>query len=167
MFVSPAIRKVHEGVASRHDMYALFNRHNQSPFDENRMNGTRYVGEWFEISEADHDRMFEILPPLFYRGDMFAMREFLVASVTSVFFALTIDDRTRWFHGYCDLSNRPSWPSPRHRLAPSPGSSTRWMGSNTSARATGIVWLTPGAVSARTRRVWEKASRSKPSSDSS
>jgi hypothetical protein len=48
MFVSPAIRKVFEGVASRHEMYALFNRHSQSPFDDDRMNGTRYVGEWFE-----------------------------------------------------------------------------------------------------------------------
>ncbi len=112
MFVSPAIRpahrKVFEGVASRHEMYALFNRHSQSPFDDDRMNGTRYVGEWFEISEADHDHMFEILPPLFYRGDRFAMREFLAASVTSFFFALTIDDRSRWFHGYCDLDDRQS-----------------------------------------------------------
>lgn len=89
-------------------MYALFNRHAQAPFDDNRINGTRYTGEWFEISEADHEHMFEILPPLFYRGDMFAMREFLAASVTSVFFALTIDDRSRWFHGYCDLSDRQS-----------------------------------------------------------
>lgn len=88
MFVSPPIRpahrKVFEGVASRHEMYALFNRHAQAPFDDNRMNGTHYVGEWFEITEADHDHMFEILPPLFYRGDMFAMREFLAASVTDV-----------------------------------------------------------------------------------
>ncbi|NKM57778.1 DUF1419 domain-containing protein [Rhizobium anhuiense] len=108
MLLSPAHRKVFEGVASRHEMYALFNRHSQAPFDDDRMNGTRYVGEWFEISEADHDHMFEILPPLFYRGDMFAMREFLAASVTSVFFALTIDDRWRWFHGYCDLGDRQS-----------------------------------------------------------
>ena len=108
MFNPPTIRKVFEGVASRHEMYALFNRHSQSPFDDDRMHGTRYVGEWFEISEADHDHMFEILPPLFYRGDMFAMREFLAASVTSVFFALSIDDRSRWFHGYCDLGDRQS-----------------------------------------------------------
>lgn len=108
MFPAPAIRKVYEGVASRHEMYALFNRHAQAPFDDDRIAGTRYIGEWFEISEADHDHMFEILPPLFYRGDMFAMREFLAASVTSVFFALRIDDRTRWFHSYCDLGDRPS-----------------------------------------------------------
>ncbi|MCF1465243.1 DUF1419 domain-containing protein, partial [Agrobacterium vitis] len=108
MFNPPTICKVFEGVASRHEMYALFNRHSQAPFDDNRMNGTLYVGEWFEITEVDHDYMFEILPPLFYRGDMFAMREFLAASVTSVFFALTIDDRSRWFHGYCDLGDRQS-----------------------------------------------------------
>ncbi len=108
MFPAPAIRKVYEGVASRHEMYALFNRHAQAPFDDDRIAGTRYIGEWFEISEVDHDHMFEILPPLFYRGDMFAMREFLAASVASVFFALRIDDRTRWFHSYCDLSDRPS-----------------------------------------------------------
>lgn len=108
MFSPPAIRKVFEGVASRREMYALFNRHGQAPFDDDRIAGTRYIGEWFEISEADHDHMFEILPPLFYRGDMFAMREFLAASVTSVFFALRIDDRTRWFHSYCDLGDRQS-----------------------------------------------------------
>lgn len=108
MFPSPVIRKVFEGVASRHDMYALFNRHAQAPFDDDRIAGTHYIGEWFEICEADHDHMFEILPPLFYRGDMFAVREFLAASVTSVFFALWIDDRTRWFHSYCDLGDRAS-----------------------------------------------------------
>lgn len=106
MLNPPAIRKVFEGVASRHEMYALFNRHSQSPFDKDRLSGRRYIGEWFEISEADHDHMFEILTPLFYRGDMFAMREFLAASVTSVFFALHIDDRSRWSHTYCDLSDK-------------------------------------------------------------
>jgi hypothetical protein len=41
--------------------------------------------------------MVEILAPLFYRGDMFAMRAFLAASLTRVLFNLKIDDRTRWF----------------------------------------------------------------------
>ncbi len=49
--------------------------------------------------------MFEILPPLWIRGSMFAMREFLTGSVTSVFFALRIDGNIRYFHGYCDLSD--------------------------------------------------------------
>lgn len=104
----PTFRKVLEGVASRRDMYTLFNRHSEAPFDDDRASGRRHVGEWFEISEADHDYMFEILPPLFIRGDTFAMREFLAASVTSVFLALKIDGRFRWFHGYCDLADRGS-----------------------------------------------------------
>jgi hypothetical protein len=57
---------------------------------------------------VDHDHMFEILPPLWMRGEMFALREFLTDSVTSVFFALAIDGEVRHFHGYCDLSDKPS-----------------------------------------------------------
>ncbi|SDN38271.1 DUF1419 domain-containing protein [Ensifer sp. YR511] len=97
-------RKIFEGVACRHEFYALLSRHNQSPFDEERLSGRRYAGEWFEVTEEDHDRMFEILPPLFMRGDHFAMREFLAQSITSVFFTLKIDGRFRWFHAYGDLA---------------------------------------------------------------
>ncbi|MNR64351.1 hypothetical protein D3C85_1869730 [compost metagenome] len=39
------------------------------------------------------------------RGPIFALREFLTGSVTSVFFALRIDGKPRFFHGYCDLSD--------------------------------------------------------------
>jgi hypothetical protein len=39
---------------------------------------------------------------------MFAMREFMTGNVTSVFFALWIDGRKRFFHSYCDLSDRAS-----------------------------------------------------------
>jgi hypothetical protein len=106
--IHPEHRKIFEGVASRQQMYSFFNRHSQAPFDEERITGRCYAGEWFEIAEGDHDRMFEILPPLFYRGDLFAMREFVAGNVTSVFFALCINGRTRWFHGYCDLSDRQS-----------------------------------------------------------
>ncbi|WP_367882559.1 DUF1419 domain-containing protein [Rhizobium sp. WYJ-E13] len=105
----PPFRKVLEGVASRQQMYALFNRHSQAPFDENRIAGAYYAGEWFEVAERDHDRMFAILPPLFWRGDMFAMREFIGESITSVFFTLWIGGRQRWFHGYCDLAERHPW----------------------------------------------------------
>jgi hypothetical protein len=98
-------RKIFEGVAARQQMYALFNRHAQAPADEHRISGSRYCGEWFEVSEGDHDRMFEILPPLFFRGDLFALREFIAARVTSVFFALRLSGGLRHFHGYCDLSN--------------------------------------------------------------
>ena len=102
---SPAIRKVFQGVASRQQMFRMFDRHAQRP---NRWDGDAaplYAGEWFEITEAEHDYMFEILPPLWIRGAMFAMREFLTGSVTSVFFALRIDGVIRHFHGYCDLSD--------------------------------------------------------------
>jgi hypothetical protein len=57
---------------------------------------------------AEHDYMFDILPPLWMRGEMFAMREFLTGSVTSVFFTLRIDGRIRYFHAYCDLADKGS-----------------------------------------------------------
>ncbi|AGB73272.1 MULTISPECIES: DUF1419 domain-containing protein [Rhizobium] len=105
---SPAIRKVFQGVASRPQMFRMFDRHLQR---SNRWEDDAtplYAGEWFEIGEAEHDYMFEILPPLWIRGSMFAMREFLTGSVTSVFFALRIDEAIRYFHGYCDLSDKAS-----------------------------------------------------------
>lgn len=98
-----AIRKVYQGTADRHQMFRMFDRHAQRP---NRFEGDAsalYAGEWFEITEREHDYMFEILPPLWIRGSMFAMREFLTGSVTSVFFALRIDGVIRYFHGYCYL----------------------------------------------------------------
>jgi hypothetical protein len=98
-------RKIFEGVASRPEFYAMMNRHAQAPFEEARLSGRLYAGEWFEITDTDHDRMFDILPPLFMRGDHFAMREFQAGQVTSVFFNLKIDDCFRWFHSYCDLSD--------------------------------------------------------------
>ena len=77
-----AIRKVYQGTADRHQMFRMFDRHAQRP---NRFEGNAsslYAGEWFEITEREHDYMFEILPPLWIRGSMFAMREFLTGSVT-------------------------------------------------------------------------------------
>ena len=108
MNTSPAIRKVYQGVADRHQMFRMFDRHAQRP---DRWNGdatSLYSGEWFEIRENEHDYMFEILPPLWICGSMFAMREFLTGSITSVFFALRIDGTIRHFHGYCDLSDTSS-----------------------------------------------------------
>jgi hypothetical protein len=105
---SPATRKVFQGVASRQQMFRMFDRHAQRP---NRWEGDAaplYAGEWFEIAETEHDYMFEILPPLWIRGSMFAMREYLTGSVTSVFFVLRIDGVIRHFHGYCDLSDHES-----------------------------------------------------------
>jgi Protein of unknown function (DUF1419) len=108
MQASHSFCKVFQGVATRYEMFQIFNRHSEAPFDEARHSGAIYAGEWFEITEADHDYMFEILPPLFVRSDLFAMREFQAGNVTSVFLALTIDDVCRWFHGYCDLSDKGS-----------------------------------------------------------
>ncbi|UWU25996.1 DUF1419 domain-containing protein (plasmid) [Rhizobium sp. CB3060] len=102
------IRKIFQGVASRQDMFRLFDRHKQRP---NRFEGddsALYAGEWFEIGGAQCDYMLDVLPPLWIRGEMFAMREFLTGFVTSVFFTLKIDGHIRHFHSYCDLSDRSS-----------------------------------------------------------
>ena len=108
MHTSPTPRKVFEGVATRHDMYRMFNRHRGDPAMAEGAAQHLFAGEWFEITEREHDYMLEVLPPLWMRADMFAMREFMTGNVTSVFFSLTIDGRKRFFHGYCDLSDRGS-----------------------------------------------------------
>jgi hypothetical protein len=108
MHAVPTIRKVFQGVATRREMYRMFNRHHGDPAYSAGDCAQLFAGEWFEIAEAEHDYMLEILPPLFMRGDLFALREFMTDSVTSIFFALVIDGRQRWFHGYCDLSDRAS-----------------------------------------------------------
>lgn len=107
MNLSP-IRKVYEGVAERRQMFRMFDRHAQRANRWEGDDGALYAGEWFEIGRAEHDYMLEILPPLWMRGDMFAMREFLTGSITSIFFSLAIDGRVRFFHGYSDLSDRTS-----------------------------------------------------------
>lgn len=102
------IRKVFQGTTTRQQMFRLFDRHAQRPNRWQDNAASLYAGEWFEIAEAEHDYMFEILPPLWTRGSMFAMREFMIGSVTSVFFVLGIDGLIRHFHGYCDLSDKTS-----------------------------------------------------------
>jgi hypothetical protein len=107
MIPSP-IRKIYQGVADRQLMFRMFDRHAQR-LNRPEVDATAlYSGEWFEIGQVEYDYMLEILPPLWMRGRMFAMREFLTRSITSVFFALTIDGHVRHFHGYCDLSERSS-----------------------------------------------------------
>jgi hypothetical protein len=108
MHIPSAIRKIFEGVASRCEMHHMFNRHRGAPAVADAVAGDLFAGEWFEVAERDYNYMFEILPPLLMRGDMFALSEYMTGSVTSVFFALSIDGRIRWFHGYCDLSDRGS-----------------------------------------------------------
>jgi hypothetical protein len=97
------IRKIYQGIADRRQMLRMFDRHAQRPnrFEDDA--GVLYRGEWFEVDRAGHDYMFEILPLLWTRYGMFALREFLTASVTSVFLTLKIDDSIRYFHAYCDL----------------------------------------------------------------
>jgi hypothetical protein len=102
------IRKVYQGVADRRQMFRMFDRHAQRPDRCEAESGALYRGEWFEIGEAEHDYMLDILPPLWMRAGMFAMREFMTGDVTSVFFALSIDGRKRFFHAYCDLADRGS-----------------------------------------------------------
>jgi hypothetical protein len=98
-------RKIFQGVARRPDMFRLFDRHRDRP---NRFDGDQsalYSGEWLEIDEASYDYMLDILPPLWMRGPIFAMREFITGSVTSVFYAIRIDGAVRHFHAYSDLSD--------------------------------------------------------------
>lgn len=108
MNTSAPIRKIFEGVATRGQMFRLFDRHNQRPDRWRTDAAPLYSGEWFEIGEYLYDYMLNILPPLWLRGPIFALREFLTGSVTSVFFALRIDGKTRYFHGYCDLADKNS-----------------------------------------------------------
>lgn len=102
MTFSP-IRKIYHGVADRRQMFRLFDRHAQRPNRWESDDSALYCGEWFEIARREHDYMLEILPPLWMRGEMFALREFLTCSITGIFYTLSIDGRTRHFHGYCDL----------------------------------------------------------------
>ena len=99
----PPIRKIYQGIADRRQMFRLFDRHAERPNRDEGESGALYSGEWFEIARAEHDYMFDILPPLWMRGEMFALREFLTDSITSIFYTLRIDGKTRHFHGYCDL----------------------------------------------------------------
>ena len=64
MHTSSAIRKIFEGVASRHEMHHMFNRHRGAPALADGDAGDLFAGEWFEIAEREHDYMLEILPPL-------------------------------------------------------------------------------------------------------
>jgi hypothetical protein len=107
MTLSP-IHKVYQGIADRRQMFRMFDRHAQRPSRFEDHATSSHTGEWFEIGLTEHDYMFEILPPLWMHGDMFAMREFLTGSITSIFFTLSIDGRIRNFHGYCDLADKGS-----------------------------------------------------------
>lgn len=99
------LRKVFQAVAKRADMFRMFDRHAKRPDRFDGDQSAHYAGEWFEIDETCYSYMLDILPPLWMRGPIFAMREFMTGSVTSVFYAIRIDDAVRYFHTYCDLSD--------------------------------------------------------------
>ncbi|MDN5925702.1 MAG: DUF1419 domain-containing protein [Hyphomicrobiales bacterium] len=103
-----SIRKIYQGIADRRQMHRLFDRHAQRPHRFEDDAGPLYSGEWFELSRIEHDYMFNILPPLFMRGEMFALREFLTDRITSVFYELNVDGHVRYFHAYCDLAEKGS-----------------------------------------------------------
>jgi len=124
MTLQSFIRKIYFGIADQRQMFRLFDRHAQRPDRWESNDSALFTGEWFEIARAEHDYMLDLLPPLWMRGEMFALREFLTESVTSVFYTLRIDGKTRHFHAYCDLTQsrspvetrdaiveRESWPA--------------------------------------------------------
>ncbi|MCB1486406.1 MAG: DUF1419 domain-containing protein [Hyphomicrobiaceae bacterium] len=105
MTTHPPFRKVFDGVATRDQMFALFNRHSDTP-DADPLSGKPYASEWFEIAGAEYHFMLGLLPPLFQRTGMFGMSEYKAGNVTSVFFSIRIRGRERFFHGVCDLSDK-------------------------------------------------------------
>jgi hypothetical protein len=107
MTAHPPFRKVLDGVATREQMFQLFSRHKDtSGIDP--LSGTPYSGEWFEITASEYNFMLDLLPPLFMRTGMFGMSEFKAGNLTGVFLVIRIRGRERWFHGFCDLTDRQS-----------------------------------------------------------
>lgn len=106
MISSDNFRKIWFGCADRQQMFRLFDRHTKRPGRFETDATSLYAGEWFELGQSECDYMLDLLPPLWMRGGMFALREFMIGAVTSVFFTIPINDRVRHFHGYCDLSRR-------------------------------------------------------------
>ncbi|WP_245277864.1 DUF1419 domain-containing protein [Mesorhizobium sp. L48C026A00] len=116
MTAHPPFRKVLDGVATREEMFSLFNRHR----DDARVDplcGSIYAAEWFEILESEYRFMLALLPPLFQRTGMFGLSEYKAGYVTSVFFSIRIHGRERWFHGFCDLSDKRSPDAMRAAIA--------------------------------------------------
>lgn len=103
----PSFRKVFYGVATREEMFRLFNHHRDDP-DVDPLSGKPYSGEWFEIGATQYHFMLGLLPPLFQRSGMFGLSEYKAGDVTGVFFAIRIRGRERWFHGFCDLGDKQS-----------------------------------------------------------
>lgn len=103
----PPFRKVFDGVATQQQMFQLFDRHHGAPGNDPLL-GTPYDGEWFELQGSSYYFMLDLLPPLFMRTGMFGLSEYKAGYITSVFFAIRIRGRERWFHGFCNLLDRRS-----------------------------------------------------------
>ena len=73
MTFQSSIRKIYFGVADRRQMYRLFDRHAQRPDRWQNDDSALFAGEWFEIARAERNYMLDILPPLWMRGEMFAL----------------------------------------------------------------------------------------------
>lgn len=99
----PPFRRVVVGIAPRDQIPLLRTRYERGPSDM-PPDSDSYAGEWFEVDRASFEEALGSMPPLFMRNGMFALSEFKIANVTSVFFSIRFRTRERWFHGFCDLS---------------------------------------------------------------
>lgn len=70
MTIQSQIRKVFQGTATRQQMFSLFDRHSRRPQRWKDDAVAIYAGEWFAITENEHNYMFEILPPLWICGSI-------------------------------------------------------------------------------------------------
>src|SRR5258708_12920921 len=105
MHISSAIRKIFEGVASRREMYRMFNRHRGAPAVADGDAGDLFAGEWFEVAERDYNYMSEIFPPLFMRAHICAPSESLPPRLTRSLLSPSPTPRTPHSPHHPSLSN--------------------------------------------------------------
>lgn len=137
MAIIPMFQKVCGHVATQSEMIALLNVPGEGPIDD-IVSGQCYAGQWFEVERYSYEIMLEVLPPLFMRHDMFAMSELRAGFVGSVFLEIVILGRKRWFHGYCDLSDRKSPDALRSAISFRETGDTTGM---TRAEVLDAIWL--------------------------
>ena len=88
MTQKPPFTKIFDGVATRKQMFELFNRIPDCPF-EDRISGKTYENTWFEVDREGYDTMLEVLPPLFMRAGMFALISPVITSTLGRWVAKT------------------------------------------------------------------------------
>ncbi|PKP94734.1 MAG: hypothetical protein CVT77_01465 [Alphaproteobacteria bacterium HGW-Alphaproteobacteria-16] len=99
----PRFRKILDRVAIRDEIHELL----KAPPDcstEDLASGRAYAGRWFELPQAEHDAMLDLMPPAYMQPGMFVMSEPKAGSIASVLFEIVVRGTRRCFHGYCDLS---------------------------------------------------------------